>query len=87
MEGFWWQDDVEGVDYKNKSAFNWIFVIRLLLFTPLPVTIDFCIKICFAKQKSTPESHSPHVNQQVIGVGLKSNIRFLDSIIICTTNA
>ena len=29
MEGFWWQDDVEGVDYTNKSAFNWISVIRL----------------------------------------------------------
>ena len=44
-----------------------------LLFTPLPVTIDFCMKICFAKQKSTPESHSCHINQQVIGVGVKSN--------------
>ena len=29
LEGFWWQDDVVGVDYTNKSAFNWIFVIRL----------------------------------------------------------
>ena len=29
LEGFWWQDDVEGVDYTNKSAFNWISVIRL----------------------------------------------------------
>ena len=29
MEGFWWQDDVEGVDYTNKSAFNWISFIRL----------------------------------------------------------
>ena len=29
LEGFWWQDDVEGVDYSNKSAFNWISVIRL----------------------------------------------------------
>ncbi len=32
LEGFWWQDDVEGVDYTNKSAFNWISVIRLLDF-------------------------------------------------------
>ncbi|MCR5703814.1 MAG: GyrI-like domain-containing protein [Eubacterium sp.] len=29
LEGFWWQDNVEGVDYTNKSAFNWISVIRL----------------------------------------------------------
>ena len=29
LEGFWWQDNVEGVDYSNKSAFNWISVIRL----------------------------------------------------------
>ena len=26
---FWWQDDVESVDYTNKSAFSWISVIRL----------------------------------------------------------
>ena len=29
LEGFWWQDGVEGVDYSDKSAFNWISVIRL----------------------------------------------------------
>ena len=29
LEGFWWQDYVEGVDYTDKSAFNWISVIRL----------------------------------------------------------
>ena len=29
LEGFWWQDDVNGVDYSNKSAFRWISVIRL----------------------------------------------------------
>ena len=29
LEGFWWQDDVHGVDYANKDAFNWISVIRL----------------------------------------------------------
>ena len=28
LEGFWLQDGVEGVDYTNKSAFNWISVIR-----------------------------------------------------------
>lgn len=29
LEGFWWQDNVDGVDYTDKSAFNWISVIRL----------------------------------------------------------
>lgn len=29
LEGFWWQDNVDGVDYSDKSAFNWISVIRL----------------------------------------------------------
>ncbi len=29
LEGFWWQDGVDGVDYSDKSAFNWISVIRL----------------------------------------------------------
>ncbi len=29
LEGFWWQDDVAGVDYAHKENFNWISVIRL----------------------------------------------------------
>ena len=29
LEGFWWQNNVEGVDYADKSSFNWISVIRL----------------------------------------------------------
>jgi hypothetical protein len=29
LEGFWWQDDVKGVDYSNKDSFHWIAVIRL----------------------------------------------------------
>ena len=29
LEGFWWQDGVEGVDYSRKENFNWISVIRL----------------------------------------------------------
>ena len=29
LEGFWWQDGVDGVDYSDKSTFNWISVIRL----------------------------------------------------------
>ena len=29
LEGFWWQDKVDGVDYSSKDTFNWISVIRL----------------------------------------------------------
>ncbi len=29
LEGFWWQDGAAGADYSDKSAFNWISVIRL----------------------------------------------------------
>ncbi len=29
LEGFWWQEGVEGVDYADKSSFHWISVIRL----------------------------------------------------------
>ena len=29
LEGFWWQDDVDGVNYADKSGFHWISVIRL----------------------------------------------------------
>lgn len=29
LEGFWRQENAEGVDYTDKSAFNWISVIRL----------------------------------------------------------
>lgn len=29
LEGFWWQDAIEGVDYSDKSAFHWISAIRL----------------------------------------------------------
>ena len=29
LEGFWWQDGVDGVDYSSKSTFNWISVIRI----------------------------------------------------------
>ena len=29
LEGFWWQNGVEGIDYARKTDFNWISVIRL----------------------------------------------------------
>lgn len=29
LEGFWWQDGVNGIDYARKEDFHWISVIRL----------------------------------------------------------
>ena len=29
LEGFWWQDGVDGIDYGHKENFQWISVIRL----------------------------------------------------------
>ena len=29
LEGFWWQDGVDGINYADKAAFKWISVIRL----------------------------------------------------------
>ena len=29
LEGFWWQDGIDGVDYAHKENFQWISVIRL----------------------------------------------------------
>ena len=29
LEGFWWQEGIDGVDYGDKSTFCWISVIRL----------------------------------------------------------
>ena len=29
LEGFWWQEGVEGIDYAHKENFKWISVIRL----------------------------------------------------------
>ena len=29
LEGFWWQDNTDGINYADKDSFNWISVIRL----------------------------------------------------------
>ena len=48
LEGFWWQDGVVGVDYTDKSAFNWISVIRLPDFVTGP---DFLWAVAEAYRK------------------------------------
>lgn len=29
LEGFWWQENVDGINYDDKASFHWISVIRL----------------------------------------------------------
>ena len=48
LEGFWWQDGVVGVDYTDKSAFNWISVIRLPDFVTGP---DFVWAVAEAERQ------------------------------------
>ena len=39
LEGFWWQEGIDGIDYSDKSTFCWISVIRLPDFEGLCVQI------------------------------------------------
>ena len=48
LEGFWWQEGVEGVDYGDKSTFCWISVIRLPDFI---TKADFDWAVATATQK------------------------------------
>ena len=43
LEGFWWQEGIDGVDFAHKDEFNWISVIRL----PDFVTVDegLCVQM------------------------------------------
>ena len=50
LEGFWWQDDVEGVDYSNKNTFKWISVIRLPDFVS-EKDFDWAVKTASHKKK------------------------------------
>lgn len=48
LEGFWWQDSVEGADYAHKEAFQWVAVIRLPDFVARE---DFNWAVCEATKK------------------------------------
>ena len=50
LEGFWWQDNVEGVDYSNKDTFNWISVIRLPDFVT-KADFDWAVKTASKKKE------------------------------------
>lgn len=48
LEGFWWQDGVEGIDYSHKETFQWISAIRLPDFVSKE---DFCWAVEEAERK------------------------------------
>jgi len=50
LEGFWWQDNVDGVDYSDKSAFHWISVLRLPDFVTR-ADFDWAVKRAAEKKK------------------------------------
>ena len=50
LEGFWWQDDVDGVNYADKSGFHWLSVIRLPDFVT-KVDFDWAVETAAKKKK------------------------------------
>lgn len=50
LEGFWWQNGIDGVDYTDKSTFNWISVIRLPDFVT-KADLDWAVKTATHKKK------------------------------------
>lgn len=50
LEGFWWQDGVDGVDYSNKDTFKWISVIRLPDFVTKE-DFEWAVKTASVKKK------------------------------------
>ena len=50
LEGFWWQDGVDCVNYSDKSSFNWISAIRLPDFVTLK-DFDWAVETATKKKK------------------------------------
>ena len=50
LEGFWWQENVAGMDYSRKDAFRWISVIRLPEFVS-PEDVDWAKETAAKKKK------------------------------------
>ena len=51
LEGFWWQDGVQGIDYAHKEAFRWISVIRLPDFVT-QADFDWAVEEATRKKKA-----------------------------------
>ena len=50
LEGFWWQEGIDGIDYSHKETFNWISMIRLPDFVSKK-DFDWAIKEASTKKK------------------------------------
>ncbi len=50
LEGFWWQDNVAGIDASNKASFQWISVIRLPEFVTKE-DFDWAVQTASKKKK------------------------------------
>ena len=50
LEGFWWQDGVDGIDYGSKGTFRWISVIRLPDFVT-KADFDWAVETAAKKKK------------------------------------
>ena len=51
LEGFWWQDGVQGIDYAHKETFRWISVIRLPDFVT-QADFDWAVEEATRKKKA-----------------------------------
>lgn len=51
LEGFWWQDGVQGIDYAHKEAFRWISAIRLPDFVT-QADFDWAVEEATRKKKA-----------------------------------
>jgi len=51
LEGFWWQEGIQGVDYTKKEEFNWISLIRLPDFVT-KVDFDWAVEQAEKKKKT-----------------------------------
>ena len=50
LEGFWWQEGIDGIDYTDKSTFCWISVIRLPDFIT-KADFDWAVQTASKKKK------------------------------------
>lgn len=50
LEGFWWQENITGVDYSDKSAFHWISILRLPDFVT-PTDFAWAVETTAKKKK------------------------------------
>lgn len=51
LEGFWWQEGMDGIDYAHKESFKWISVIRLPEFVTKE-DFEWAVEEAAAKKKT-----------------------------------